>query len=73
MTEVNEGYMVFLVDNPYPFMVLGYVNGKTEDGLLDCTLVSNIHIHEDVYLSPRQVAVITEDDETVIEMYERSV
>ena len=65
MLEVEEGCMVFLVDNPYPFMVLGYVNGVTEDGLLHCTLISDIHILEDVYLSPRQVAVITEEDERI--------
>ena len=73
MSEIKEGCMAFLVDNPHPFPVKVHVNEKMPDGLWECVLSSNIHYYETVYLSERQLAKITSEDELIIELYARGV
>lgn len=71
MSEIKEGCMAFLVDNPHPFPVSVHVNQKMSDGLWECVLVSRIHHYETVFLNDRQIAKITHEDELVIELYAR--
>lgn len=73
MQKIEEGCMAFLVDNPYPFMVTAHVNDKTFEGLWDCTLVSEMHQYQRVFLKGHQLARITQDDELVIELYARGI
>lgn len=69
MSEIKEGCMAFLVDNPHPFAVKVYVNGETQDGLWECVLSSEIHHYQTVFLNERQIARITPEDELVIDLY----
>lgn len=73
MSEISAGCMAFLVDNPHPFPVSVHVNDKTSEGLWECVLCSKIHHYETVFLSERQIAKITNEDELIIELYARGV
>lgn len=73
MLEIKEGCMAFLVDNPHPFPVKVHVNERTQDGLWECVLCSEIHHYQTVFLNERQLARITHDDELIIELYARGL
>lgn len=71
MSEISAGCMAFLVDNPHPFPVTVHVNDKNSEGLWECVLCSVIHHYDTVFLSERQIARITSDDELIVELYAR--
>lgn len=71
--KLMPGCMAFLVDNPFPFCVKVFVNDQCKDGLWDCVLLSEIHHYQPVFLEGWQLSRITQEDELVVELYEKGL